>query len=289
MRRTHLVPRATARKISSRSTCCARTSDAFGISSHYLYKRRTHDVAANWKLVIDAFLESYRAQLAVCADHRHLLRGRDHRGRHDRAVISVPPWGVRNILPRLTATTWAALRKAVTYTYQIFPNAVVIVSPDYINILVVMPQSVGSQPGRGFGMLIAEPPQTNAGGERTGRRAGTCLDGGTLLRRRDFHAAALQPQRGSSTARPAKGSDPGAPRERRHCRVPCPVSRRRSGWLRRWIMQISRPFGSFGRLLGRCWSTASSAFLNCRSCSQGLLRQPTRQFMSIVRRVPGHE
>ncbi|MFL6749573.1 MAG: aromatic ring-hydroxylating oxygenase subunit alpha [Sphingomicrobium sp.] len=161
--------------------------EAFGLGELYLYKRRTHDVAANWKLIIDAFLESYHVQRlhaqTIATFFADGITTADTIGRHQRAAV-----GREAYLAEIDREDWNQLRKAVTYTYQLFPASVIIVSPDYINLLVCMPQSVGRTLVEDF-MLIPEEPATNEAAAHW-QKSWELLDGGTFGAE-DFHAAAL--------------------------------------------------------------------------------------------------
>ena len=170
--------------------------DAFALADQFVYRRKTHDVAANWKLVIDAFLESYHVQRLHAATIANFFANgitvADTIGRHQRAAV-----GRADYLATVDRDDWAALRRAVTYTYQIFPASVVIVSPDYVNLLIVMPQSVGRTLVEDV-MLIPEEPITPEAAAHW-QRSWDLLDGGTFAGE-DFRAATLAHQGLSSGA-----------------------------------------------------------------------------------------
>ncbi|HEX9947825.1 MAG TPA: SRPBCC family protein, partial [Allosphingosinicella sp.] len=79
-------------------------------------------------------------------------------------------------------------RAAITFAYQLFPATIMIMSPDYVNLMVLMPRGVGRTLVEDF-MLIPEPAATPEE-EDQWARSWSLLDEG-VFGGEDFHAAAL--------------------------------------------------------------------------------------------------
>lgn len=169
---------------------------ALNLSGAHVFQKTTHRVAANWKLVMDAFLESYHVQRL----HKHTIApffadaitASDRVGHHFRSAVARQGYEQAN--PEDPLET---LRYIITFSFSLLPAGVVVVSPDYINVMLIYPQNVDQTIVEDY-MLIPAKPQSEDEALHW-KESFALLDGG-VFGGEDFRAAELGQQGLSSGA-----------------------------------------------------------------------------------------
>lgn len=131
-----------------------------GLPRAFAYGYRRFSLKANWKLVMEPFLEGYHVQrlharsigpkgFDMFADVVGVV---DQLGLHIRQTS-----GRGNFTPEVLDQPDLNIRSYVTHAYNLFPATVVITSPYYTSVMTFMPTAVG-ETEVDYHMLVDGPP-----------------------------------------------------------------------------------------------------------------------------------
>lgn len=160
--------------------------DAFELADLHLYGHQRFDLKANWKLVLEPFLEGYHVQRLHAASVGPLFADVpnvvDRLGPNIRQIS-----GKVNFTPDCLDVPGENIHASVTHAYNVFPNGVVVTSPYYVSVMVLMPEAVDRTVVDYF-MLTRRPPDNPKGAElyRKSYEMIIAVFGGE-----DFHAAEI--------------------------------------------------------------------------------------------------
>ena len=118
-----------------------RDLDLFDMTGYRYFDQHVRTIECNWKLVQDAFLDGYH----IVRLHRNTVgpffpdavTETDDLGDHIRSAVA------RKELETVAGQSDVQpdLRQHVTFSYTVFPNAVLIMHPDYTSIISLFPQN----------------------------------------------------------------------------------------------------------------------------------------------------
>lgn len=124
------------------SSQVANDFTAFGIPSAHVYGRKTFELNANWKVVLEPFLEGYHVQRLHAASIGDRFQDAPN-------IVDLFGANVRQVSGRigyvpemLDEDPSANVHKLVSHAYTAFPTCVLVASQYYTSIMLLMPRDV---------------------------------------------------------------------------------------------------------------------------------------------------
>ena len=152
----------------------------------HLYGHKSFELSANWKLVIEPFLEGYHVQRLHAATVGPLFADvptvASTLGDHVRQVS-----GKADFTPEVLDGTRDNIHKTITITYLAFPNVSVITSPYYVSVMLIQPRAVNRTSVQYF-MLTRDPADNDKARELFQRSYDMILN---VFGNEDFRAACI--------------------------------------------------------------------------------------------------
>lgn len=161
--------------------------EALGIPDAHVYGRKTFDLKANWKVVLEPFLEGYHVQRLHAASIGDNFQDAPN-------IVDMFGPNIRQVSGRigyvpemLDEDPEANVHKLVTHAYTGFPNCVVVTSQYYTSVMILMPRDVDRTVVEYF-MITPEAASTPKAEEVFGRSFELIL---SVFGGEDFRAAEI--------------------------------------------------------------------------------------------------